>query len=113
MALTPEQASQLVPSDYEEVQRLEKELDAKLLANYNVALQRFDFSFFNTKETKRGLKVIFELQRRYQIAGWTVTLMRDGEDCSGLVLVAPNAPAVLLQPPTVHQRLMAKDKEDD
>ena len=111
MALTPQQAIQLGPGDYDEVQKLEKEIDGKLLTSFNVALQRFDFFFpIKDKETgKRSLKVIFELQRRYQVAGWEVNLVRDGEECSGLVLVAPDAPILpVLQPPTSHQRLMGK-----
>jgi hypothetical protein len=110
MALTPEQAGQLTPGNFDKVSEIEKDLDAKLLEAFNIALGRYDYAFLKKDAAKVSLKVIFELQRRYELAGWQVNLVRDGEECTGLVLIAPNAPPMpALQAPTAHQRLMAKD----
>jgi hypothetical protein len=96
--------------DFDEVQKIEKDLDAKLLSSFNVALGRYDYAFTGKAEVKLRLKVIFEIQRRYEVAGWGVNLVRDGEECTGMVLVAPDAPPqVTLQSPTAHRRLMAKE----
>lgn len=111
MALNPEQASQLTPSNFDEVQKMEKDLDTRLLDSFNIVLGRYDYAFLKKDmPAKIPLKVIFELQRRYVLSGWEVTLVRDGEECTGMVLIAPNSPPLpALQALTVHQRLMAKE----
>jgi hypothetical protein len=107
MALTPEQASQLTPSDYDQVQALEKDIDAKLLTGFSVASQEFQYTFLQ-KESKYKLKVIFEVQRRYDVAGWSTSLTREGEDVFSITLVAP---AVIAPQMTAHKHLMAKDAD--
>jgi len=107
MALTPEQASQLTSGDFEKVQELERDLDAKLLVSFNAGNPKFDYDFNQTKDgTKQKLKVILGLQRRYEVAGWVTTLTREGDSVFSMRLET----ATLAGPSmTVHKRLMSAE----
>jgi len=111
MAVTPEQAAQLAPADFDSVQSMERDIDSKLLSSFNVTNPKYDYVFAvgSDASKKPKLKVIYELQRRYEVAGWRATLSREGDEVFALVLEAPS-----LMPPamTVHKRLMEKDSQD-
>ena len=110
MALTPEQSSQLTPSDYEQVQTLEKDLDNKLIMNFHgESSPKFEYVFVTKEGGKPKAKVIFELQRRYEVAGWRVALTRsESDDIFSMTLEA----ASMTQPVmTVHHRLMEKEPD--
>jgi hypothetical protein len=108
MAVTPEQAIQLAPADFEQVHTLEKDIDSKLLSSFNTSMPKYDYLLKSDGTTKPKLKVILEVLRRYEVSGWRVTLAREGDEIFAIVLEAPN----LMPPPmTVHKRLMEPDAE--
>jgi hypothetical protein len=83
MAITPDAARGLTPGDVAEVERFEKKIDQYLAANQGKTSGSFPTFDFEWQKVPSD-KVIQELIRRYEAAGWESVKHITGRDANGL-----------------------------
>lgn len=67
MAITPEQACQILPDEFDFLAKTEKSIDTHLIHGYRAGETFREFVGTNIKP-----RVLDELQRRYERSGWEV-----------------------------------------
>jgi hypothetical protein len=114
MAITPEQATHLSPVDYEVVQAMERDIDSKLLLSWSELSDKFDYQVPPIKEkgARPKIKVILEVQRRYEVAGWRVTLTREGTEVYAITLDLPHGEVRPVLPQAAAHRQLMSNKDN-